>query len=146
MAHVRKQIRDAFATLLTGLTTTGSNVFVAPTEPIPMDNTPALEITTPDDARESASNPVPRTFERTLSIQVMGHTYQANPVDLLDTIAVEVETAVASNVTLGGLCQLLILNTTEIVITGESATPTGYITMNFTCKYVHKENTPEVAI
>jgi hypothetical protein len=147
MAHIRKQIRDAFALAVTGLTTTGSNVFIGRVEPIEMAKTPALVIFTPDDEREAgAGGPVPRTYHRIITIEVIGETYQADPIDLLDTIAVEVETAAAADITLGGICQDLTLRGSEITLTGESAQPSGVIIMQFLARYHHKENTPEVAI
>jgi hypothetical protein len=146
MAHIRKQIRDAFASAVTGLTTTGANVFIASTEPTAVANLPALIINTPDDDREGSSGPPPRTHQRVLTIQVIGQALQADSLNVLDTIAAEVETAVAADITLGGICKDLLLNSTEIALTGESAQPSGTIIMQFEAKYHHKENTPEVPI
>ena len=42
--HIRQQIREKFGTLLTGLTTTGSNVYQSRVYPLENANLPALII------------------------------------------------------------------------------------------------------
>ena len=52
MAHVRQQIRDQIVTALTGLTTTGSNVFRSRIFPLEQTKLPALCIFTKSEATE----------------------------------------------------------------------------------------------
>jgi hypothetical protein len=147
MAHIRQQIRDAFATTLTGLTTTGANVYKARVEPLEIENLPALVIQTPADERMGASGPPPRAFHRNLTVVVQGYALTGGAVvDTLDTIAAEVETAVANNYTMGGLLKDCLLSSTEISTSGESAQPSGVLTMEFAAIYHHTENAPESAI
>jgi hypothetical protein len=147
MAHLRQQIRDAIETTLTGLTTTGSNVFIQRTEPLETSKLPALVISTPTDERTGfAGMGPPRTFIRELTVQIEAYAHQSNVVDLLDTIAAEVETAICADPTLGGLCKDLFITSSEMSLSGESAQPSGINTMQFTVIYHHRENTPETAL
>ena len=146
MAHIRQQIRNAFANALDGLTITGANVFIARVEPIEMENTPALVINTLEDEMTSASGYPPRTVHRLLTVQVEGYAQLTGAVvDTLDAIAAEVETAIINAYKMGGLLKDCWLDSTEISLSGESATPNGHIIMKFLVKYHHKENAPETA-
>lgn len=104
MAHVRKQIRDAVKTALTGLTTTGSNVFQSRVFPFESGKLPALLIYTKSETTEFDTITLPRGTMRILEINVEAYCQgTANYDNTLDTIAVEVEEAIAADVTLGGL-------------------------------------------
>jgi len=50
--HIRQQIREKFGTLLTGLTTTGSNVYQSRVYPLENANLPALIIYTKSEESE----------------------------------------------------------------------------------------------
>lgn len=92
--HIRKQIRDAAATALTGLTTTGSNVFTGRVSPLSLSELPALAIfLNADEAIEGAYNGG-ATEEREGTLRVEGIA-KANDdtIDTLDQIAKEVEEA-----------------------------------------------------
>ena len=64
--HVRKQIRDAIVTLVTGLTTTGSNVFAGRTYALQDSELPALRVYTGDEDLTIAALGVNRTSGRAL--------------------------------------------------------------------------------
>ena len=89
MAHVRKQIRDALAALLTGLATTGGNVFTHALYPLEAAGLPGLNIATPSETIEDASR---TTQGRELTATVEGYASAVGQMaDTLDTIAAEVE-------------------------------------------------------
>jgi hypothetical protein len=52
--HVHRQIREALATALTGLTTTGSRVYTNRLHALPEDTSPALRIYLDPDSIDSA--------------------------------------------------------------------------------------------
>ena len=54
---------------------------------------------------------------------------------MLDQIAEEVETAVASEPTFGGLASFCDLRETETELTDEQEQPTGLLTMRFAARY-----------
>ena len=72
MPHVRQSIRDNIKTTLTGLTTTGSRVYVSRVYPLTNDNFPGLAIYTADESDEYAVMGPPRTIFRTLNVNSRG--------------------------------------------------------------------------
>ena len=61
MAHVRKQIRDNIVTTLTGLATTGSNVYRTRVYPLAENKLPGLAIYTDTEEVEVQTINPPRT-------------------------------------------------------------------------------------
>lgn len=94
MAHARQTIREAAATLLTGLTTTGSRVFQS--RMVPQETLPCLLVTTNDE--EISPGAFEKQLDRRLTITVIGVAKATSNVDdTLDTIAAEVEAALGSD-------------------------------------------------
>ncbi len=145
--HLRRQIREAVATAVTGLTTTGSRVFQSRVYPLELTDLPALLIATLSETSEPVTIHGPRELMRVLSVQVSGITKAtADLDDALDGICKEVEIALASDITLGGKCKSVTLTTTSMELTGGSDTPVGRATMVFKVDYYAMENAPDVAL
>lgn len=90
--HVRKQVRAAAVSDLTGLSTTGANVFNARVKPIREQDMPCLNVFLLD---ESSDWDAQGTMVRTGDLVVEGRTQGGDDLfDLLDAIAAEVETAI----------------------------------------------------
>ena len=68
--HVRQQIRERLGTVLTGLTTTGSNVFESRVYPLETASLPSLLIYTKSETSEPIVIGSNRLLERTLSVAV----------------------------------------------------------------------------
>ena len=116
MAHVRQSIRSNIVTTLTGLTTTGSNVFETRQYPLENSNLPALLIYTNEEDVEYSTITTPRTQFRTLTCSVEAYVKATGSIDdTLDTIAVQVEEALYTDLTRGG-------NANDTQITGVSMT------------------------
>lgn len=147
--HLRRQIREAVATLLTGLTTTGNRVFQSRVQTLKDNQLPALVILTNEETitQETIhSNPL---LERQLSVQVIAKAkVNTNLDDTLDQIIKEVEMAVfasdAAN-TLGGLVKGLVLDSLDITFNGEAETKVGEAVMAFTAVYFNQAATPDVS-
>ena len=94
MAHARQTIREAAATRVTSLTTTGANVFQS--RMVPQTTAlPCLLVATNDE--EIIPGTIGTIVERHLDLVITGVAKAASNVDdTLDTIAAEVETAMAS--------------------------------------------------
>ena len=104
MSHVRQQIRDRLVTVLTGLTTTGANVFRSRIFPLEATKLPALCIFTKSEEVEFDVMGLPRSVGRVLDVGVEAYVSGVSDYDnTLDTIAVEVEEAIAADVTPNGL-------------------------------------------
>ena len=147
MAHIRKQIREAVKTKLTGLTTTGSNVFETRVYNLKASNLPALLISTPDETSSIGTFPTPRPLERVLELNLDGFAKStANLDDTLDLISEEVETALTTDITLGGLTKDIFLKSTKSDVSGEGKQPIGIVKMIYECRYMTTETTPGTAI
>ena len=68
--HVRQQIREKIGTTLTGLTTTGSNVYQSRVYPLENINLPALIIYTKSETSEPIVIGTDRVISRELSVIV----------------------------------------------------------------------------
>ena len=147
--HLRRQIREAAATLLTGLATTGSNVFQNRVYPLQDGDLPALRIFTQAESVEAntiGADPA-RLQERTLSLVVEGCVKDPDGFDdTADAICKEVEVAIAGNNTLGGLCKWVQLTSTEIEMDGETAQPIAIVRLTFQVFYITALNAPDVAL
>ena len=144
--HVRQQIRERIGTTLTGLTTTGSNVFQSRVYPLEDSNLPALLIYTKVEESMPIDIGAARTMERNLTVNIEGYVKaNSNFDDTNDTICKEVETAMASDVTVNGLAKDSFLEATEIEYNAEGEKPVGYVTMSFKVDYYVLETSPDVA-
>jgi hypothetical protein len=147
MSHVRQQIREYFGTTLTGLTTTGSNVFESRVYPLDNTTLPTLLIYTKSETSEPIVIGLDRVMSRELSVVVEGYVKStANFDDTIDTISKEVEEAIAADRTLGGLAKDTFIESTEISFNAEGEKPLGFVSLTFISNYYVKEKNPDVAV
>ena len=145
--HIRQQIREKFGTTLTGLTTTGSNVFESRVYPLENASLPALIIYTKSETSEPIVIGTQRLMSRDLLVVVEGYAKAtSNFDDTIDTISKEVEAAIAADRTLDGLAKDTYLESTEIEFNSEGEKPLGYVSLTFLTNYYVKENAPDVAV
>lgn len=131
MAHGRNQVRTAVAVALTGLTTTGANVFQFRVYPHESTAMPSLNIRAGDEEVDEVDG-----LTRTVQIFVEGRIKAtSNLADTLDTISEEVETALAADRTLGGVSIHIIEPGTTTEIEDGAEQPVGMITMVFPIMY-----------
>jgi hypothetical protein len=146
MSHVRQQIRDDIVTTLTGLTTTGSNVFRSRIFPLEETNLPALCIYTKSEASEYDTIGLPRSVNRVLDVAVEAYVKGVSNYDnTLDTIAVEVEEAIAADITLGGLAKDAQITAFEADFAGDGEQPVAVGRFTVTVEYRTVENDVETA-
>ena len=133
MAHARQTIREAAATKVTGLTTTGSRVFQS--RAVPQESLPFLLITTNDE--EIVPGTIGNLIERQMELVVTGYAKQTSTVDdVLDTIAAEVETAMA------GFTYRNALKSLAVDFEETLEKPVGLIRLAFVCTYLTATGTP----
>jgi hypothetical protein len=123
MAHVRKLIRDNIETTLTGLTTTGTNVFASRVYPIQSARMPGLCIYTSSEQVEALTIKPPRGLIRSLEVSVEAYVESAVADDVLDAIAAQVEAAMATDITRGGNAKDTKLRSFEAEFVGEGEKP-----------------------
>ena len=146
MAHVRQQIRAAIVTALTGLTTTGSNVFRSSIYPLESGKLPGLCIFTRSEAVEFDTLTISRSINRVLEVTVEAYvSATANYDNTLDTIAVQVEEALAADVTLGGLSKGLQVTAFEAEFAGDGEQPVAVGRFTVTVQYRTAERDVETA-
>ena len=145
--HIRQQIREYFGTTLTGLSTTGSNVYESRIYPIENSKLPALVIYTKSETSEPIVIGTDRVMSRELSVVVEGYAKAtSNFDDTIDTISKEVEEAIAADRTLGGLAKDTYLESTQIDFNAEGEKPLGFVSLTFISNYYVKEKNPDVAV
>lgn len=137
--HVRQKIRDEIYNAVSGLTTTGTNVFKSRTYPV--DTTPCLLVYTGDEYHDNEESRVARLQNRNCNIVVTGKSKMSAGVDdQLDTIAEEVETAIfnASFETINTID----LESIEVEVDGGAEKPTGEIIITFSVHYLTSDGAP----
>jgi hypothetical protein len=144
MAHFRQQIRERVATTLTGLTTTGSNVFQSRVYPLENTKLPCLLIYTREESSQPLAMNPPRSIEKVLQLVVEAYVKaNTNYDDTIDTICQEVEEALFTNRLINNLAKDSFLVSTEINYNGDGDNPLGIVVMTFEIAYHHTEGTLE---
>lgn len=139
--HVRRQLREAAATAVTGLTTTGSRVFQSRMRPQADAGLPCLLVATNDEAVSPGS--VGAMQERELTLTVTGVAKASADVDdTLDAMALEVETALAAAHTLGGLAAGMELRGLKVEFDDETDKPVGQISLDYRLTYFVSSGSP----
>ena len=144
--HLRQQIRERVGTLLTGLTTTGSNVFQSRIYPLQQSSLPGILIYTNEEESEYLSVGDTRLIESRLSLSIEAYCQgTSNFDDTIDTISKEVQIAISGDRFLNGLAKEVMLSTTEISFDGSTEKPIGFISLIYVVSYHFDENAPDVA-
>jgi len=147
--HVRKQIRDAVLLAVTGLATTGANVFAEKTTTLEDSALPALTFASRTDTPDIEPGRVEvgkfgLTPHEYLFV-INAHVKQAAGLaDVLDTISSEVTVALAGGVTIAGATRYPILIEEEFDFTGEGEQPVATLSMAWRVNYYAKTNQPDV--
>ncbi|MGE0270299.1 MAG: hypothetical protein AB7M05_08925 [Alphaproteobacteria bacterium] len=146
MTHVRQQIRDAVATTLTGLSITGSNVFVSRTAPLTSGDLPALEIFTLKEPVRTISRE--RTQMRDLEVLVDACVDSSSSTadDELDDICSEVETALSASVTISAVVVELVLAETNIELKSEADPSVAVAHMKYVFTVQTAQGAPDVPL
>lgn len=140
MAHVRQQIRESVATIVGGLTTTGTNVFQSRVWNVQESELPCLLIYTND---ETIDDGTLNDLVRRLTLTLEGKAQVSTTLDdTLDDIASEVEIAMALDITIGGMAVSSSLDSTSVELTSEGDQPIGSISLNYDVTYMTPNGNP----
>lgn len=143
MSHARQQIREAVATLVTGLTTTGSNVFQSRVYRLQASELPALLVYTNSETVERSHMTSGLVRELTLRVEGIAKAL-ADIDDTLDTIGAEVEAALGGQEPAG--VEDLVLQSADVTINGEGEQQVGAIVMDFLVRYRTNQAAPETIL
>jgi hypothetical protein len=139
MSHARQAIREAVATAVTGLASTGARVFQSRMRA--QEDLPCLQVAT--NGEEISREDLDALEERDLEVEIIGVAKAAGDVDDdLDDIAAEVETAIGANNTLGGRVKRMHLTGIRIEFDDELEQPVGLIRLTYRCTYFTNAGVP----
>lgn len=141
MAHVRKQIRDQFVTLLTaGVSLVSSRVYATRVYPLTQAKLPAITVTIGSESSglmTMGATMGSKSLDRTVDIAVSIYENATASLDsAIDAIAVQIEEAIGADFTLGGIAKESVLTSTSIDFSGETEQPVGIATLTFSVRYV----------
>ena len=143
MSHVRKQLRDAIVTLVTGLSTTGSRVFTGRVYPMQEAELPCLWVNTIPEDGVPQDLSVSGILQRTVTVEIVGIARGTSGlVDTMDTICEEVETALGAGVILGGTTVALDYTGTDHQLSGEADQPIGRASIRYVCNLYTTSSAP----
>jgi len=133
--------------VVTGLATSGSRVYQSRVVQLEANELPALKVFTGSEAIEVidlSSNPLQ---DRNLTVTVTAVAKAvSNLDDTLDTMIKEVEVAVATNNTLGGLVKDVVITGSDVEMNAEAEVPTGQAILTFNANYYTRAQAPDVSL
>ena len=138
--HVTTQLREAAKTAVTGLTTTGSRVYLGRHYPVDLGDGPFLSV-------HSTGARVARgdfeTLDRFTDLMIVGTVSGGSDFeDTLEAMQAEVETAIAADATLAALCQDIWPETIDVELEDEGETRIGRLAITFTAHIVTARGDP----
>ena len=143
MAHIRKLIRDNIVTSLTGLTTTGSNVYASRVHPLAANKLPGLAVYTNSEQIQYRTISLPRTQSRTITINVEIYVKAvATFDDDIDTVVAEVEAALYTDVTRGGYAEDTKVTSLDVQFSGDGDQPIAGARLDVEVMYFATEGSP----
>lgn len=146
MSHVRTQIRNQIATLVTGLPTTGSNVYKMRKYALDDSKLPAICVYTTDES-SSLITVGTRTLRRVINVmvEVLAKGSSVTISDTIDNICISVEEAIAADFSLNGLAKSTILTSTETDVNTEGENGIGSARLVYAVEYVTSIDDVETA-
>jgi hypothetical protein len=148
MSHARQQIRAKFVALVTGLTTTGANVFPSRSFTLDEDSLPSLSVYTNDETIDKVAHTVNGALmQRGLEVVIEAHAKDSDGLaDLLDTIAAEVETVLAAPILMGSVEITAGLQSTQTVFLSDGETDIGALRLVYLVTFGTFERDPQTIV
>jgi hypothetical protein len=143
--HVRQQLRAAVAQLLVGLPLTQSRVFPGRAHPVSVDEIPCFCLATPNETSEVDAIGDDPPLARTVQMAIIGYAEGTDIEDVLDQLALDAETAIAADTTLGGLALGCDLTATAKRVDGEAKKRAGEIVLTYQILYRTPRSAPQTA-
>ena len=142
--HVRQQLREAIATVVTNLTTTGARVFQSRAYPLQESDLPCLLVKTESERIDYQTIHTSTLQERdiTVTIEAVARA-TANLDDTMDKICKEVEIAINAASTIAKDIVLVGTNLDTSVVGNQ---PVGTAVMIYKMRVYTLSNAPDVAV
>ena len=143
MTHARTTIRKTIVSLLKNNSTlrrvVGDRVYESKIYPIV--NTPSIVVYTPNEQIVDHTITFPRIQTRQLTLIIEIFAKENTSIDQIsDSLCLEVEDILASDLTLGGMIKDLALNSSETIYSSEGDKPIAIANLNYSITYRTKEN------
>ena len=139
--HIRQSIRDNVKTTLTGLGITGDRVYANRIYPFLQQVSNGILIYTESEQTEYLTMGRPRSQERTLTLKVEIYAKStANLDNLIDDIALEIESALYTDPTRGGVATDTMIMNFDSDFNGDGDSPVGVGILDVIVKYNCVEN------
>ena len=146
MSHVRRQIREAVATAVTGLSTTSTRVFQSRVYPLRDADLPCLLVSTDEEQIDSGNAAMGGELERELTVMIKGVAKaNADLDDTLDGIAEQVE-PVLNGTSLGGKVKKCLLSAIRVEMDDSLEKPVGVISLEYRVTYFTTPAAPGTAL
>lgn len=144
--HLRTQCRDAIVTAVTGLATTGANVFKSVVYPLAAASLPSLIVRVgPERMTGEGTLQAPRRQVRSCDFDVIAVAESAVDIDgTLIAIAMQVEAALAMPGVVGPWKTLTLVSSTPR-LDGSGELPRGQLALTYRAEYRLQEGAPDVA-
>ena len=146
--HLRRQIRERIVTDVTGLSTTGSNVFQSRIYPIEASKLPCLLVYDTDETVEIRSMGAIRGITSELIVIIEGYCQGGNGQTVMNTLAAiqkEVQIAMQADIKINNLARDSYLTSADASMNAEATKPTGTVRLSYLVIYQYLENAPDVA-
>ena len=146
--HLRRQIRERIATDVTGLSTTGSNVFQSRAYPIEESKLPCLLVFDSEESVEIRSMGAVRGITSELTVNIEGYCQGGDGATVMNTLAAiqkEVQVAMQADIDINSLARDSYLTSADASVSAEATKPTGSVRMTYLVTYQYMENAPDVA-
>lgn len=144
--HVRQQIREAVATALTGLTTTGARVFQSRVRPLADADLPCLLVMTDGEEIERIGIDSAAILSRSLTATIRAVVKATSSLDdTLDNCIKEIETALGG-AAIAGLSKPVALIEIRIELDDSTDKPVGYAELRYRIPYFTAASAPTTAL
>lgn len=143
MAHIRQLIRDNIVTTVTGLTTTGTNVYKSRVYNLAEPKLPCLLVYTEQEDISYITQSPARTQQRRLIVKIEGYVKGLTGYDdSLDNISAEIEAALYSDLTRGGLAKDTRIQSFNAQYAGDGDQPVAAVVVSVEIIYTTTEGSP----
>jgi hypothetical protein len=147
MSHVRKDIRDNIKATLTGLNTTGKNVFQSRVYPMHASKLPGILLYNRSEETSYETVSTPRMQSRRCEYQVEIYVKGTSDYDdTIDQICLEVEEALYVDLTRGGDATDTRITSFDADFDGSGDQPVAVATLTVEVTYQVRENNPDISI
>ena len=147
MPHAIQQINDAIMVKLTGLATTGNNVFSGRVYALERNEVPCLLVSTGDETSQYDGFGGPRRLDRRVDLLVeCVASVNSSLEQTLNTIQSEVEVALAADTKLGGTVMDVAYSGRTKFLSGDGEKKFGVMRLTYTIAFQTDEGSPDTLI